>query len=76
LSSERDDTVSMTKAKESAPVTRLEDVFSQQAKVLESELRKSVDKSVDFVKENPLLALAGAFALGFILAKVTQRKRS
>jgi ElaB/YqjD/DUF883 family membrane-anchored ribosome-binding protein len=66
----------MTKSKESPSVTRLEDVFAEQAKNLESELRKSVDKSVDFVKANPLLALAAAFAVGFVVAKATQRKRS
>ncbi|MEO5667284.1 MAG: hypothetical protein ABIR96_04420 [Bdellovibrionota bacterium] len=63
----------MTKNKEQ--VTRLEDVIREKAESLESELKKSLDKSVEIIKENPLLAILGAFAVGFIVAKASSRKR-
>jgi len=55
--------------------TKLEDRIRNKAERLDKDLRASVDKSLDFVKENPLLALLGAFALGFVVAKATSSSR-
>jgi|GEM_PF-3595258 len=68
------DKQNMTKSKSTEP--KLEEVLRDKAVEIEHDLRKGLDKSVAFVRENPLLTLLGAFAVGYIVAKATSRKRS
>jgi len=64
----------MTKSKNIE--TPIEDVIIEKAKELEGEMKKSLDRTSDFVKDNPLVSLLGAFALGYLVAKLTQRRKS
>jgi ElaB/YqjD/DUF883 family membrane-anchored ribosome-binding protein len=64
-----------TNAKHVAQEQPLEERVRNKAKELEGDLRKSLEQTTDFVRENPLLALAGAFAVGYLVAKVTTRRK-
>jgi len=52
---------------------QVEERVEEQFKDVSRRLQSAGDRLVDFVKEHPGAALAGAFALGYVIARAARR---
>jgi len=54
-------------------VRDLEDRVEEQVKGVSRQVQSATDRVVDLVKEHPAAALATAFAVGYLIARVARR---
>ncbi len=54
-------------------VRQLEERVEEQFKDVQKKLRSASERVVEFVRERPGVALAGAFAIGYVIARAARR---
>lgn len=53
----------------------LKNLARAEAKLLEARASEAVEQGADFVRKHPLATVAGAFALGYLIAKMGRSKK-
>lgn len=56
-----------------ATVRHLEEQVEEQFKDVSQRLRTAGDQVAEFIREHPAASLAGAFAIGYVIARAARR---